>query len=98
MRTASLDSSSPAPRPRNFSSTTTSSIRARSPVGSGNITRVSIPAIVPSQRATSRVMAGDALSAVMSEIVSGAAELESCGSSRPNAVTTSSSMSPSTST
>ena len=45
-------------------------------------------------------MVGEALKARtdVEEIVSGAAELESCGSSRPNAVTTSSSMSPSTST
>ena len=42
-RMASWVSAAPMPCPRADSSTTTSSIQARSPVGIGNITSVSMP-------------------------------------------------------
>src|SRR6202046_203603 len=86
------------PWPRAASSTTTSSIQARCPVGIGNITRVSAPVIRPSERATSCEFAGVPTIARTDAASRGSAEAASCGTSRRKASTTSSVTSLSTST
>jgi hypothetical protein len=53
-RIASRLSAAPTPWPRADPSTTTSSIQARSPVGIGKVTSVSMPMIWPDARAASR--------------------------------------------
>src|SRR3984957_12658896 len=88
----------PMPWPRAASSTITSSIQARSPVGIGNITRVSVPEIFPSERATSSVLASEPTTASSTARSAGGALLDSWGSRTPNASTTSSVTSRSTST
>ena len=87
---ASLVSSSPTPLPRAVSSTTTSSIQARKPVGIGNIASVSVPMIVPSARATSRVTAGEPTIFSSAPRPGGPVVADNCGTSRANAATSSS--------
>ena len=78
------------PRPRAASSTTTSSIQARMPVGVGNMARVSEPMIVPSARATSSVTAGELTISVKASRPGGPLVADNCGTSLANASTSSS--------
>src|SRR6185437_7117185 len=99
-RTASSIRAVATPLPRADSSFTTSSIRARTPVGIGKVTSVSVPTRSPSTRAISTVLAGVATIAERAAASSGLAEEDSWGMSRPKASTTSlvTSLSTSTST
>jgi len=93
-RTASWLRASPTPRPLTASSTTTSSIQARTPVGILKTTSVSIPTIRPSSRqsrATSTVLAwASTISRIRSGVGKGALR-DSCGIKRLKAATSSSS-------
>ena len=73
---------SPMPWPRAASSTITSSIQARNPVGIGNMTRVSVPAIFPSERAMSSVVAAELTTRLQRRPVRGGAPLDSWGGRR----------------
>src|SRR5438067_1609333 len=90
-RKASRFSASPTPLPRADSSTTTSSIHARTPVGIRNNASVSEPTMVPSSpRATRSAVAGDATIADSWAGVGAGAERDSWGIKRANAATSSS--------
>ena len=86
------------PCPRAASSTITSSIQARTPVGIGNITSDSVPAIFPPDRAMSSVVASEPTTRASTARSAGAALLDNWGSRTPKASTTSSVTSRSTST
>ena len=86
------------PWPRAASSTITSSIQARTPVGIGNITSDSVPEIFPSERAMSSVVAAELATPSSTARSAGGALRDSWGSRTPNASTTSSVTSRSTST
>lgn len=90
-------SARPMPWPLAASSVTTSSIQALIPVGIGNTASVSVPTIRPFTLASSTVLAPDWTIAESARASSGGALDESCGSSLPNASTTSSVTSSSTS-
>jgi len=77
----------PTPFPRAASSTTTSSIHARRPVGIRNTTSVSEPSTVPSSTASSSVLAGEVTISVSSSAVGGGDERDSWGSSRAKSST-----------
>src|SRR5690348_4462576 len=89
MRTAASDSAWPVPVRRALSSTTTSSIQARRPVGMGNMTSVSVPTTSPSSRATSSVIASCRTIAASVSRSGGGALRDSCGTRRANAATSS---------
>ena len=104
IRSASWVSAVPAPCLLAASSTTTSSIQARTPVGIGKTASVRVPMISPgppvaaSPRATSTVLDEAPTTRASAAWSSGGADLDSCGSSRPKALTVSSVTSRSTST
>src|SRR4029077_5156857 len=87
MRSASWLSASPTPWPRAPSSTTTSSIHARTPVGMRKTINVRDPTISPSTRATSRCDAGDVAISLSCSAEGAGADLDSCGISLANAST-----------
>jgi hypothetical protein len=76
-RIASSVSAAPTPWPRADSSTTTSSIQARSPVGMGNVTRVRMPMISPPARAASRLFPFQAATCRTASASSVGADLDS---------------------
>ena len=93
-RSASRLSASPTPLPRAATSTATSSIHARVPVGIRKTTRVSMPMIRPvveQSRATRSVVQRDSMISRTSSTVGAEADVDSCRTRLPIAAINSSS-------